>query len=248
MALDVIHALFEELDYHTPCITKEGNLARKQEENHDRLLLLVRKILSTSFVRFNKSQHLAVVDALRFAAMHHKGVRRHDKVTPYFLHVIEVTCILIDLGVYDFNIFVSAIIHDVVEDTEVKIKEVKTQFGVSISRIVDLLTKHPNFIRKKFYWVRIRNETNLHILWRVIVIKFADRIHNLMTLDSVPLEKRKRKISETKKEFPELYKVLVKALHKLRSKEILTKDKHMQLPFRLNNRLVYEMGRFETLT
>ncbi|MEN9880863.1 MAG: hypothetical protein RLZZ308_46 [Candidatus Parcubacteria bacterium] len=242
MALDVILALTEELDNYTPCIFQDGN--HKQEENFSRMYHLVGKIVDIAQKKFNHTQGKKVLEALRFAAMHHKQVYREDKLTPYLLHVLEVTCMLIDQQVYDYKCLVAAIIHDVVEDTEATLKEVRHLFGTSISRIVDLLTKHPNFVRRKFYWRRIKNEKNMHILWRVIVIKFADRIHNLMTLKAISKEKRLKKIQETEREFPELYKVLIKTMRKLRKENIFTVHRYTHLPFHLNNRLFYEMGRY----
>jgi (p)ppGpp synthase/HD superfamily hydrolase len=241
MAIDVILALTEELDSYTPCILEARN--HKQEENFSRVRYLVGNILSTAQKKFNHTQFEKVIEALRFAAEHHKGVRREDKATPYLLHVLEVAHILIDLRVYDYKCLIASIIHDVVEDTEATLKEVKHRFGTSISRIVDLLTKHPNFIKRKFYWRRIKSEDNLHILWRVIVIKFADRIHNIMTLSVMSREKRLKKIQETLREFPELYKTLIKTMRKLRREKIFTAHRYAHLPFHLNNRLFYEMQR-----
>jgi (p)ppGpp synthase/HD superfamily hydrolase len=242
MSLDVTLALTEELDSYTPCIF--GAINYEKEGNFSRTRYLVGKILETAQKKFNHTQCEKVIEALRFAATHHKSVYREDGFTPYLLHVLEVACTLIELGVYDYKCLTASIIHDVIEDTEATLKEVKHIFGTSISRIVDLLTKHPNFMRRKFYWRRIKNEKNLHILWRVIVIKFADRIHNLMTLDALPKEKRLKKIQETLKEFPELYGVLVKTMRKLRKEKIFTSDRHSHLPFHLNNRLFYEMQRY----
>jgi (p)ppGpp synthase/HD superfamily hydrolase len=242
MALDVIFALSEELDSYTPCILVPNDV--KQENNFTRLHFLVRKTIDTSMRKFNRAQQGKVLEALRYAAEKHQNFRRDDKVTPYLLHILEVVCILIDMQVYDYKTIVAATLHDVVEDTEATLKDIAKTFGVSISRMVDLLSKHPNFIRKKFYWVRMKNEPNLHILWRVLVIKFGDRIHNMMTLDVVSKERREKKLAETEREFPELYKVLVKTFRKLRKKNIFTAKRYLYLPFHLNNRLFYEMEKY----
>jgi (p)ppGpp synthase/HD superfamily hydrolase len=242
MAIDVILALTEELDSHTPCIFEIRN--PRQEANFSRMRHLIGEILDTAQRKLNHIQCEKVIEALRFAAERHTGVRREDKITPYLLHVLEVAHILIDLRVYDYKCLIASIIHDVVEDTEATLKEVKNLFGTSISRITDLLTKHPNFIRRKLYWRRIKNEKNLHILWRVIVIKFADRIHNLMTLGVMARERRLKKIEETLKEFPELHEALVKTMRKLRREKIFTSHRYTNLPFHLNNRLFYEMERY----
>ena len=142
-------------------------------------------------MRFSQEK---ILEALRFAATQHKGIYRNDGFTPYLLHVLEVVYILIGKKIFDYNCIIAAIIHDVVEDTGAKIKEIRKRFGSVIARIVDLLSKHKNSFIRKAYWWRMRNEWNENIRWRVIVIKFADRIHNLMTLDKMPNESQKKKV------------------------------------------------------
>lgn len=243
MAMSVTYALTLELDTFTPCILDKGN--NKQLLNFQRMNYLIGIILATASKRFHRRQLEKVFEALRFAAKQHEGVYRKDDFTPYLLHVLEVACILIGKKVFDYSCIIAAIIHDVVEDTGAKIKEIKKRFGYIISRIVDLLSKHKNAIIRWFYWGLIRNEWDDNVRWRVIVIKFADRIHNLMTLDVMPEESQKRKIAETIKEFPELYKVLIKTLRKLRRKGVITNDAYLLLPFKLNNRLAHELSRYE---
>ncbi len=242
MPLINVLALIKELDEYTPCIFIRGD--RPQQINFERTSKLIYKIIKTSQAHFVHPQQEKVVEALRFAAFKHRGIYRKDEFTPYLLHVLETVCILIDQKVFDYKVIISAIIHDVVEDTDATKKEVQERFGSTIARIVELLTKHPNFIRRLGYWFLIRNEPDKNIRWRVIVIKFADRTHNMMTLGSIQKRKRLEKLKETREEFPLLYKVLIKTLRQLRKEEVLEKDRYMQLPFHLNNRLFYEMERF----
>ncbi len=235
-----IQVLIKDLDAYTPCMFLRDN--RPQEENFERMSQLVMKIALTTRHHFVFMQQKKIREALLFAAEKHRGIYRKDEYTPYLLHVLEVVCILIDLKIFDYKIIVSAIIHDVVEDTDATKKEVAERFGNTIARIVELLTKHPNFIRRWGYWMFIKNERDKNIRWRVIAIKFADRIHNLMTLKKIPEHKQVAKIKETLEEFPALYKVLVKTLHQLRNEGVITKEYYMLIPFHLNNRLIYEMG------
>jgi (p)ppGpp synthase/HD superfamily hydrolase len=216
-----------------------GNIP--QEQNYARMKQLVIKVVTTARKHFLYVQQLKVIEALQFAAEKHRGIYRKDEFTPYLLHVLEVVCILIDLNVLDFKVIVSAIIHDVVEDTDATKKDVHQRFGTSIAKIVELLTKHPNFIRRWGYWILIKNEPDKNIRWRVIVIKFADRIHNMMTLSSMPKHKRASKIKETLEEFPSLYKVLIKTFRHLRKVGVIKKQDYMDLPFRLNSKLIHEM-------
>jgi guanosine-3',5'-bis(diphosphate) 3'-pyrophosphohydrolase len=244
MAVPVInvHTLFEQMDSYTPCLMSLVP-STKEEGNRLRLLFLISEIVKVSCKKFSVEQTLKIVEAMVFAAARHKGVRRADKLTPYLLHVLEVLYILIGYRVNDYKIFVATIIHDVVEDTETKLKEIRKRFGYAISRIVDLLTKHPNFILRMGYWWMIRTERDPTIRWRVIVIKFADRIHNLMTLTSIKDEgKRRAKIQETEEEFPRLYQTLVKTLKSLETG--LQQPTLANLPFHLNNRLYYELSHY----
>lgn len=243
MAMSISYALAKELDSHTPCILNEGS--SPQQVNMQRLIDLIYKILQISAKHFNNEQKDKILEALRFAAIQHKGIYREDKFTPYLLHVLEVLYILIGEKVFDYSCTIAAIIHDVVEDTGAKLKEIRKRFGSVIAEIVDLLSKHKNKLIKKAYWWRIRNEWNENIRWRVIVIKFADRIHNLMTLDVMPEASKRKKIKETLEEFPLLYEVLIKTLRKLRRKGVIQKEYYILLPFQLNNRLAFELSRYQ---
>ncbi len=238
-----ILALSEQVDVFTPCVFTKSPSA-EEINNKQRLCSLVKVIMRTSCKKFNVEQQLKNVEALLFAAEKHKGVRRADGVTPYLLHALEVLYILMEQKVYDFKIFIATLIHDVVEDTETKLKEIRRRFGYAISRMVELLTKHPNFILRYSYWWMLRNERDPTIRWRVIAIKFADRIHNIMTLDAIrDVTKREAKLKETMEEFPKLYKVFIRTLRKLISKgEVKNMFEH--LPFHLNNRLYYELSRY----
>lgn len=241
MAMPVALALTKELDIYTPCIFKEDNLS--QIKMYERMYQLIGLILTAAAKYFSTKQQEKVVEALRFSARNHAGIRRKDKKTPYFMHLLEVVYIILTMGVYDYKIIVAAILHDVVEDTKATLKEIGRRFGAAIRNIVDLMTKHPNFVRKWRYWSIMKEEPDLNCRWRVLVLKFADRIHNIMTLKVLPEEKRREKLQETEREFPSLYKVLAKTYAKLRRRGTIKKYDSW-LPFRLNNRLIYEMRRY----
>lgn len=242
MAMSVCQALAQELDEFTPCIhEKQKSL---QENNLLRMHFLVGRLLEISAIHFTVRQQEKIVEALRFSAKRHAGVYRKDGVTPYFMHLLEVVYILFQMKVYDFKITISGILHDVVEDTSTGLKEISLLFGSAIKNTVDLMTKHPNLVRKSRYWVSMKMEADLNCRWRVIVLKFADRIHNLMTLYVLSIEKIKEKIAETIQEFPSLYKILASTILKLYKKGTIRKKEYLSLPFRLNNRLIYEMGHY----
>lgn len=232
--------LVKELDTCTPCIIHAGNA--KEKENLRRTNYLVAVILQVADSHFSQKQKNKIVEALYYAAENHRGKYRDDGFTPYFLHVLEVVYILIKQRVLDYKVIVAAIIHDLVEDTPVTRNDVRKKFGYAISQIVHFLTKSKDREKRKLYWSIIRSIKDRNILWRVIAIKFADRIHNMSTLRAIKeIERRKRKIEETAREFPKLYKILVSTLRELRNDGVFKAEKHIHLPFHLNNRLHYEM-------
>ena len=234
--------LTKSLDTYTPCIFESHKL-EQMHDNYLRQEVLVDKILYTSLQHFTKRQQIVVVQALYFSAECHAGVRRKDDITPYFMHLLEVANILFEMNVYDFKLLIAAILHDVVEDTAITLDQIRKLFGSAIRNIVDLMTKHPDLVRKANYFLSMKKEVDLNIKWRVIALKFADRIHSMMTLHLLTQEKRKLKLTETHTEFPLLYKSLASAVSKLRKKGTIKKINYMSLPFRLNNRLIYEMER-----
>ncbi|MFV0281737.1 MAG: RelA/SpoT family protein [Rhodoblastus sp.] len=133
-------------------------------------------------------------------AMRAHGVQRRASGDPYFSHPLEVAAILTDLGLDDATI-VAAVLHDTIEDTAATREEIERLFGVEIARLVDGLTKI-----KKLDLVSKRAEQaeNFRKLLlaiaddvRVLLVKLADRLHNMRTLHFVPPEKRKRIAEET---------------------------------------------------
>lgn len=141
--------LVAEIDSHTPSILERGNLEQRKIDR--RLLFLFEKIFTVSNEYFSKPQQKKLVQALRYFAKKHVGVYRKNGRTPYIHHPLEVTVILIDLGIYDFKIIIAAILHDVPEDTGTPLKEIATLFGSGVRNIVGLVTVPPDSVEKKQY-------------------------------------------------------------------------------------------------
>ena len=134
-----------------------------------------------------------------YAMRAHKNQQRASG-DPYFSHPLEVAAILTDLKLDDSTI-VAAVLHDTIEDTEATREEIDQVFGKEIGALVDGLTK-----LKKLDLVSKRAEQaeNFRKLLmaiskdiRVLLIKLADRLHNMRTLNFVPPEKRARVAEET---------------------------------------------------
>ena len=129
----------------------------------------------------------------------HKDMRRRTG-EPYIYHPLEVAIIAIDeIGLGTTSI-VAALLHDVVEDTDMEIADVEREFGVKVARIIDGLTK----ISGVFDQGTSEQAENFRKMLltlsddvRVILIKLADRLHNMRTLSSMPHNKQLKVTSET---------------------------------------------------
>ncbi|MBU0560055.1 MAG: bifunctional (p)ppGpp synthetase/guanosine-3',5'-bis(diphosphate) 3'-pyrophosphohydrolase [Bacteroidetes bacterium] len=119
---------------------------------------------------------------------------------PYFLHPYEVALIIAREIPLDHISVIAALLHDVVEDTEFNLDIIKKEFGSEVAEIVDGVTK----ISGLFSGLEITQAENYRKLLlsmvkdvRVILVKFADRLHNMRTLDFVPPVKQRRIATET---------------------------------------------------
>ena len=137
--------------------------------------------------------------AYLFAKESHKGQFRLSK-EPYITHPISVALILIDFGM-DNNSVVAGLLHDVVEDTTVSKSKIASNFGQDIALLVDGVTKLGNVpltTRKKRQVENIRKMLlAMSKDARVIIIKLADRLHNMRTAMGWPEQKRRNKSLET---------------------------------------------------
>jgi guanosine-3',5'-bis(diphosphate) 3'-pyrophosphohydrolase len=141
--------------------------------------------------------------AYEFAAQAHEGQKRKSG-EDFMFHTVEVVRVLIDLNLYDTVSIASALIHDVVEDTGCPLEKVQKAFGDEVAGIVDGLTKisrMDGYVFRSAQEAQVENYRKLILSMardiRVILIKFADRLHNMRTLNALPDEKRKRIARET---------------------------------------------------
>ncbi|MBO4674334.1 MAG: bifunctional (p)ppGpp synthetase/guanosine-3',5'-bis(diphosphate) 3'-pyrophosphohydrolase [Bacteroidaceae bacterium] len=150
------------------------------------------------------SKHRKKVDiitkAFNFAKHAHKGVRRLSG-EPYILHpisVAQIVCIEIGLG---STSICSALLHDVVEDTDYTVEDIENMFGPKIAQIVDGLTKISGGIFGDHASAQAENFKKLLLTMsddiRVILIKIADRLHNMRTLGSQAVNKQYKIAGET---------------------------------------------------
>ncbi len=150
--------------------------------------------------RYNPDTNEALLNRAYVYAMKAHGEQRRASGDPYFSHPIEVAAILTDLKLDDATI-AAALLHDTIEDTEATRAEIDSLFGHDIGTLVEGLTK-----LKKLDLVtkEAKQAENLRKLLlaiaddvRVLLIKLADRLHNMRTLGYMPPEARRRAAEET---------------------------------------------------
>ncbi len=137
--------------------------------------------------------------AYLFSAMHHRGQKRASG-EPYLIHPLEVADILADMRLDEMSVS-TGLLHDVVEDTLVDLDTIREYFGDEITRLVDGLTKIAhisNLSKEKQQAENVRKMVLAMITdVRVVLIKLADRLHNMRTMGFLKPEKRARISQET---------------------------------------------------
>ena len=137
--------------------------------------------------------------AYRFSERAHAGQKRSSG-DAYVSHCVEVAKILAELHLDSVTV-ASGLIHDVIEDTGVSVEAIEREFGGEIAAIVDGVTKIGNITFRSTQERQVENYRKLLLSIakdaRVILIKLADRLHNMRTLDYLPEEKRRRIAQET---------------------------------------------------
>ena len=172
-----------------------------QEEADDKIINEAFEKLLNNYLN---SRHRKKVDlitkAFNFARQAHKGVRRLSG-EPYIMHpiaVAQIACSEIGLG---STSICSALLHDVVEDTDYTVEDIENIFGPKIAQIVDGLTKISGGIFGEQASAQAENFKKLLLTMsddiRVILIKICDRLHNMRTLDSQPANKQYKIAGET---------------------------------------------------
>jgi GTP diphosphokinase / guanosine-3',5'-bis(diphosphate) 3'-diphosphatase len=149
---------------------------------------------------YNRLDAELLARAYRYSERAHAGQVRHSG-EPYVTHCVEVARILADLQLDSVTV-ASGLIHDVVEDTAVSVDDVEREFGAEIAQIVDGLTKISGVTLTSREERQVENYRKLLLSIakdaRVILIKLADRLHNMRTLDFLAAEKRRRIAQETR--------------------------------------------------
>ena len=174
------------------------NVVKNKESNviADKSNFLLDRISSTE----DRKQ---LENALKFSVkMHHGQVRKSG--LPFVSHCIDVANKLLDWKM-DQTTIISALLHDVVEDTDVTLKDIEKEFGSEVAMLVDGVTKVENIAFRSIEHKQAENFTKLFLSLandlRVIIIKFADRLNNMETIQFLSSKKRKEIALETKEIF-----------------------------------------------
>ena len=150
--------------------------------------------------RCRDEEEVAVVEkAFEFANAAHRNIRRRSGV-PYIIHPIEVAGIVVEEIGLGYKSITAALLHDVVEDTNNTVDDIRNLFGDKVAQLVDGLTKIKSVLSRN---ESLQAENFKRIMLtlgddaRVVLIKLADRLHNCRTIEYMPEHKRDKILSET---------------------------------------------------
>jgi GTP diphosphokinase / guanosine-3',5'-bis(diphosphate) 3'-diphosphatase len=143
-----------------------------------------------------------VTKAYEFACAAHE-VQKRESGEPYIVHPFEVACILADMGM-DTNTIAAGLLHDVIEDTEFTHENLTNEFNLEIANLVEGVTKLTKLGKMQYKSKQEQQADNVRKMVlamtkdiRVILIKLADRLHNMRTLKFMAPDKQKEKAKET---------------------------------------------------
>ncbi|WPX98958.1 Bifunctional (p)ppGpp synthetase/guanosine-3',5'-bis(diphosphate) 3'-pyrophosphohydrolase [Candidatus Megaera polyxenophila] len=135
--------------------------------------------------------------AIEFAVKYH-GMQQRESGAPYYSHPLEVAEIIAEIRL-DTDSIVTAILHDTIEDTDLTLEEIEQNFGKDVAKLVDGVTK---LTKIKFHEDNARQAENFRKMLialsddiRVLLIKLADRLHNMRTIDFISNQEKKKRIA-----------------------------------------------------
>ena len=168
-------------------------------QNYDKMIQeKAERVFSVMGKRVSQEDVTRIKEAFEFAKKAHADQKRKSG-EPYIIHPVEVACIVareLELGA---NPVIAAFLHDVVEDTKYTIDDIQKRFGKDVAFLVSVLTKQS----KEHYEMSKQVDNykqmldSIHYDIRALLIKLADRLHNMRTLSSMPPHKQMKIAGET---------------------------------------------------
>ena len=159
-----------------------------------------KELLKVSYRDLSKSDKKMIREAFNIAVEAHQGQRRKSGEA-YIFHPIAVAKIVASQIGLDASSIAAALLHDVVEDTEYSLEDIEQLFGKTIAIIVNGLTKISSLKKEGDISMQAENFRKMLLTLnddiRVIIIKIADRLHNMQTMDAMPQDKQVKIASET---------------------------------------------------
>ncbi len=162
--------------------------------------ITIQEVLRSAVHPFPADAEKLIVEAARFAEEAHRGQKRKSG-EDYIVHCLHVAKILSEIGM-DARTVVAGIVHDVPEDTPITLEEVGKKFGNEVAYLVDGITKLGKIkLRGTKEELYLENLRKMFLAMaqdiRVVIIKLADRLHNMRTLEYLPPDKQERIARET---------------------------------------------------
>ncbi|MBX6379767.1 MAG: bifunctional (p)ppGpp synthetase/guanosine-3',5'-bis(diphosphate) 3'-pyrophosphohydrolase [Thermoflavifilum aggregans] len=171
-----------------------------EETEKKEIVRQYRALLRALKTKLKKGDKELVRRAFEMAAEAHRDMRRKSG-EPYILHPLAVALITVEEIGLGVTSAICALLHDTVEDTEITLEDIEREFGSQCARIIDGLTKLSNIEESGNTTKQAENFRKILLTLaedpRVILIKLADRLHNMRTLDSMSREKQLKIASET---------------------------------------------------
>jgi GTP pyrophosphokinase len=194
--LEPLHPTEEVSSPDTSCVSRYGDLppAQAQEIDHN-----FEKLLQTVHTNRPGDDLEIIRDAWRFCMEQHQGQKRASG-EPYIIHPLEVGQVLAEMKM-DSTAIAAGLLHDAVEDTDVSTPEIARRFGEQVAHIVEGVTKldRIKFANKEDHQAENIRKMLLAMVTdiRVVLIKMADRLHNMRTLQHLKPEKQVKIARET---------------------------------------------------
>ncbi|MHB1922375.1 MAG: RelA/SpoT family protein [Chitinophagaceae bacterium] len=180
--------------------TAHNTYQLSEDQEKKEILRQYRALLRSVKTKLKKGDKELIRQAFEMAAEAHKDMRRKSG-EPYILHPLAVALITVEEIGLGITSAICALLHDTVEDTEITLEDIQRDFGNQTVKIIDGLTKMSNIVESGNSTQQAENFKKILLTLaddpRVILIKLADRLHNMRTLDSMSREKQLKISSET---------------------------------------------------